>query len=146
MACKAAIVDLGNKILKIVNGIRLPWFPVLILYVTCTLFWLVLYSSFVNITDFALSILRYFIFIDLKLLSSFSCSSGQGISFCWTLYTDPPLFGNLWPFHCLCVDLHMHFSICWTLSLEVPCTSIFTVNSLSIPILPRTVIFVLVPV
>ena len=50
MASKAAIVELVNKILKILNGSRLPLFQVSILYVMYA-FLLVLDSSLVDITE-----------------------------------------------------------------------------------------------
>ena len=62
MAHKASTVELGNKILKNLNGMRFPSLLLFILYAICTLFRLVFNSSLGNITDFTLSKLRYFIF------------------------------------------------------------------------------------
>ena len=72
----------------------------------CALFWLVFDSSFVNITDYTLSKLRYLIFFKSKLLSFCSHSGGQGSSSYRISYTDLSLFNNLWPWHCLFADQH----------------------------------------
>ena len=62
MAGNSANVDFGNRILNTLNGIKLPLLPVSILSVIQVLFWLVLNSNLVKITDFTLSKLKYLIF------------------------------------------------------------------------------------
>ena len=52
MVCNFVSVDFGNIILDTLNGIKLPSLSVSILYVICTLFWLVCNSNLVNIADF----------------------------------------------------------------------------------------------
>ena len=113
------------------------------------------YSSFLNITNFTLSKVRYFIISNSKLLSFCYCSYGQGFSFSLTSCTDLPLFSNLWPCCCLCTDLHTdvvglatfttHFAICWALYQRMFCTTESTVLSHSTPILSSIATFVLVP-
>ena len=52
LAFNSTMVNLGNGILKILNGIRFPYLPVSILYTCFVLFWLVLNSfSLLNTTD-----------------------------------------------------------------------------------------------
>ena len=48
------MVDIGNSILKTLKGIKFLSLPVSILYTIFVLFWLVLNSSLVNITNFVL--------------------------------------------------------------------------------------------
>ena len=52
VAFNSAIVDLRNSMLKTWNGIKFPSLPMSILYTIFALFWLILDSSLVNITDF----------------------------------------------------------------------------------------------
>ena len=76
IAFNSAIVDLGNSILKIQNGIKFLLLPLSILYAIFTLFWLVLDSSLVNITDFMPWNIKDFILTESKLLllSSWLCT------------------------------------------------------------------------
>ena len=62
---QSAIVDIGNSILKIWNGIKFQSLPVSILYAVFALFWLVLDSSLVNITDFMIWNIKDFLLTEL---------------------------------------------------------------------------------
>ena len=62
VAYKLAVVDFRNRILNILNGMKLPLLPVCILYIIWTPFWVVLDSNLVKITDFKLSKFKYLIF------------------------------------------------------------------------------------
>ena len=106
MAWKASVVDLGNKVLKILNGITLLSLLESILYVMCTLFWLVCNSRLVKMTDCTLSNLRYLIFTKSKPLLCCSLSSGWGSSSCLNAWTNLLLFGKFWPCCYLCIDLN----------------------------------------
>ena len=64
----SSIVDLGKRILKIYTGIKLPLAPVSTLYTMQVHHWLLLDSNLVNIMDFALSRLMYFILTTSKFL------------------------------------------------------------------------------
>ena len=62
-----SMIGFGNSILKIWNGIKFTYIHVSILYAIIA-FWLVLYSSLVNMTDFTLWNIKYFILAESKLL------------------------------------------------------------------------------
>ena len=74
-------------------------------------FWLVPDSGLMIITDFTLSKLRYMIFTESQLLSFSSYSSGQGLLSSWTLHTNLPLFGHLWPCCCLSIGTAYCFEV-----------------------------------
>ena len=101
-----SIVDLENRDLNILNGIRLPSAPKSILYVIQVLLWLMLDSNLVNMTDFILSSLMYFTLTAWKLLSCPSCFTVWSLSFWLILWTA---LLTCW-FSCYwCVDLHTTF-------------------------------------
>ena len=118
VACKDTIVALGNKSLNILNGIRLPLLVVSFLYIMHTLFWQVLESILVNITDFTFSHLTYLIFSKSKLLSFCWHSSVHSSSSYWTLCSDLHItFKMFGP-----VATAKHLVICTALSLDISCT------------------------
>ena len=65
----------------------------------------------------SLSNLRHLIFTTSKLLFFCSHSSGQGFTSCWLSRTDLLLFGNLWPCHCFCIN--MHAALKWLVLLHL---------------------------
>ena len=70
MVFNSTIVYPGNSILKNQKRIKFLSLPVSILYKIFALFWSVLNSSLVNITDFMLWMVKDFIFTESKLLFS----------------------------------------------------------------------------
>ena len=54
VACKTSNVDLGNNVLNILNGIKIPLLPESTLYVLSILFWLVFHSSFTKYYRFCI--------------------------------------------------------------------------------------------
>ena len=112
VAYKDATVDLGNGILN--KDFEWHYIVITFVYFVCYAFpfLLVLNSSFVNITDFILGELQYLIFTKSKLLSSCSCSSGQGF------YLNGP---HALPCHSLIISGPAAFSVpaCFTLHLTL---------------------------
>ena len=74
MVFNSVIVDFGNRILNTLNDIKLPLLPEAILYIILVLFWLVLKSNLVNITDLIRLKFKYIIFIESTFLLSFLSS------------------------------------------------------------------------
>ena len=115
-----------------------------------------LISSFINITDFTLSKLIFLICTKSKFLLFCYHSSALDSLFCWTLCTNLPLFGNLWPCHYLCTDVHT--ALKWLALPQPPHVlqyaglvsggalycNMYSLHH-SIPILPNIVTFILVP-
>ena len=108
VAHNSYIVDLGNKILNILNDIKLLFASVSTLYTMQVHLWLVLDSSLVNMTYFTLSRLIYFTLTTSKLLS---CS--PGLPTCKTSSWSIPCIIFLPCQSCCCHLIDFHTTLKW---------------------------------
>ena len=91
VVCNYSIVDLGNKFLNILNGIKLSSAPVLTLHFMQVCLWLVLDSSLVNNMDFTLSRVICFTLTTCRHQSHLSYSSTyRSLSWVMSCIVFPP--------------------------------------------------------
>ena len=141
------IVDLRKRILNTLNCIKLLLLLVSILYGILVLFWLLLNSTLVNITNITLLKLKYLVFTGSKILLSSLCSLFRVLLYV-TFHGLPCFFGMAFNFvsvfctstYCFVVVYHSTSTACFATYCELflhVCQSAiveFSVTFLSFPL------------